>query len=77
VLRRQFGLWRGDVIVGWTKLYNGDLHNLYFLLNIIKMIKSSKMSLAGYVARMERKINTYRSFGKNLGGKRPPGRPRC
>jgi hypothetical protein len=40
VLRRIFGS-KGDEVTGdWRKLHNEELHNLYFLSNIIKMMKS-------------------------------------
>jgi hypothetical protein len=38
---------------GWRKLHNEQLHNLYFSPNIIIMIKSRRMRLAGHAARME------------------------
>jgi hypothetical protein len=31
VLRRIFGLKRGEVTEGWRKLHNAELHNLYSL----------------------------------------------
>jgi hypothetical protein len=33
----------GEVIGGWRKLHNGELHNLYSLTSIIRMIKSRRM----------------------------------
>jgi hypothetical protein len=50
VLRRIFGLKRKEVTGGWRKLHNEELHNLYFLPNIIRMIKSGMMRWAGRVA---------------------------
>jgi hypothetical protein len=38
-LRRVFGLKRGEMIRGWRKLHNEELHNLYFLPRIIRMLK--------------------------------------
>jgi hypothetical protein len=55
VLRRIFGPKRDEVIGGWRKLHNEELHNLYCSSNIIRMIKSRRMRLAGNVARMERR----------------------
>jgi hypothetical protein len=40
------------------------------------MIKSRRMSWAGYVARMREKRNAYRILLGNPEGKRPLGRPR-
>jgi hypothetical protein len=48
VLRRIFGLKRGEVTGGWRKL----LHNRYYSPSIIRMIKSKGMRWAGHVARM-------------------------
>jgi hypothetical protein len=36
------------------------LHNLYSSPNIIRWIKKRRMRLAGYIARMGEKRNTYR-----------------
>jgi hypothetical protein len=35
------------------KLHNKELHNLYFLPSIIRMIKSRRVRWAGHIARME------------------------
>jgi hypothetical protein len=40
------------------------------------MIKSRRMRLAGHVARMEEKRNSYKILVGNPEGKRPLGRPR-
>jgi hypothetical protein len=42
------------VIGGRRKLNNEELHNLYCLPNIIRIIKSRRMGSAGHVARMGR-----------------------
>jgi hypothetical protein len=52
VLRRIFGTKRDEVTGGWRKLHNEELHNLYSLPSIIKMIKSMRMGWARHVARM-------------------------
>jgi hypothetical protein len=54
VLRRIFGQKRDEVIGGWRKLHNEELHNLYSSPSTIRMIKSRRMRGAGYVARMGR-----------------------
>jgi hypothetical protein len=49
-----FGTKSGEVIGGWRKLYNEELHNLYSSLNIIKVIRSRKLRWVGHVALMGR-----------------------
>jgi hypothetical protein len=39
VLRRIFGPKRDEIIVGWRKLHNEELCNLYSSPSIIRMIK--------------------------------------
>jgi hypothetical protein len=60
VLRRTFGSKRDEVMGGWRKMHNEELHNLYPLPSIIRMIKSWKMRWAGHVARLGAKRNAYR-----------------
>jgi hypothetical protein len=47
---------------GWIKLHNEKLHNLYSLINIIRMIKSRRMRWAGHVARMRHLRNPYKNL---------------
>jgi hypothetical protein len=54
VLRKIFGSKKDEVTGDWRKLHNEELHNLYSLPNIIRMIKSRRMRWAGHVARMGR-----------------------
>jgi hypothetical protein len=42
------------VIEGWRKLHDEELHNLYSLPGLTKMMKFRAMRWPGYVARMER-----------------------
>jgi hypothetical protein len=44
---------------GGRKLHGDDLHNLYSLLFIIRMMKSRRRRWAGHVARMEEEMNTF------------------
>jgi hypothetical protein len=60
VLRRIFGPKRDEVTVGWRKLHNEELHNLYSSPSLIRMIKSRRTRWEGHVARMEKKRNAYR-----------------
>jgi hypothetical protein len=61
VLRRIFGPKRDEVIGGWRKLHDEDLHNLYCSPSIIRMIKSRRMRWARHLARMGRR-GVYRGF---------------
>jgi hypothetical protein len=76
VLRRIFGLKKDEVMGEWRKLHNEELHDLYSLPSIIRIIKS-RTRWAGHVARMGEKKNTHRLLVGKPEGKRPLGRPRC
>jgi hypothetical protein len=43
VLRRIFGPKRDEVTGDWRKLHNEELHNLYSLPYIIRLIKSRRI----------------------------------
>jgi hypothetical protein len=60
MLRRIFEQKRDEVTGVWRKLHNEELHNLYLLPSIIRMIKSIRMRWAENVARMGRKGVVYR-----------------
>jgi hypothetical protein len=47
VLRTIFGPKRGELIGGWRKRHNEELHNLYSSPSIIRMIKSRRMRWTG------------------------------
>jgi hypothetical protein len=78
VLRRIFGPMRDEMVGGWRKLHNEELHNLYCSPStcIIRIIMSRRMRWAGHVARMGEKRNAYRILVGKPVGKRPLGRPR-
>jgi hypothetical protein len=76
VLRKIFGPKRDEVIGGWRKLHNEELHNLYCSPSIIRIIKKSRIRWAGHLARMGENMNAYRILVGNPEGKRPLGRPR-
>jgi hypothetical protein len=59
VLSRIFEPKRDGVTGEWRKLHNEELHNLYSLPGIIRIIKSRRMRWAGHVARMGEKRNMY------------------
>jgi hypothetical protein len=51
VLKRVFWPKRDEVTEEWRKLYE-ELNDLYPLPNIVRVVKSRRMSWAGHVARM-------------------------
>jgi hypothetical protein len=55
VLRRIFGPKIDEVTGEWRKLHNEEPNGLYSLPNIMRVIKSRRMRLAGHVARMGRR----------------------
>jgi hypothetical protein len=57
VLGRIFGPRRGEVPEGWRKLHNEELHGLYSSPVIIRMVKSSRMKLAGCIGTIREKKN--------------------
>jgi hypothetical protein len=74
VLRRIFGPKRDEVIGGWRKLHNEELHNLYYLPSIITMIKLRRMRWTKHVARTGERSNVCKILVGKPEGKRPPGR---
>jgi hypothetical protein len=75
VLRKIFGPEREED-GSWRKLHNDELHNPYSSPNIVRVIKSRRMSWAGHVARMGKGRGVYRILVGESEGKRPLGRPR-
>jgi hypothetical protein len=70
-LRRTFGPKREEVAGEWRRLHNEGLHNLYASLNIIRVIKSMRMRLAGYIAHMVETRNAYKILVEKPEGNRP------
>jgi len=60
VLRRIFGLKRGEVTREWRKLHNEDLNDLYFSPNIGRVINSIRIRWAGGVRGMGQRSGVYR-----------------
>jgi hypothetical protein len=60
VLRRLFGPTRDEATGEWRRLHNEELNDLYLSPNIIRVIKSRRMRLAGHVPRMGEKRGAYR-----------------
>jgi hypothetical protein len=73
VLWRIFGGKRDEMTEGWRKLYNEELHNLYFSPNIIRMMKSRRMRWGGHIAHMRAKRIEYVILVGKSKGKRPLG----
>jgi hypothetical protein len=76
MLRKKFGPKRDEVIKGWRKLHDEQLHNLYGSPSIIRMTMSRRMRWAGHVARMGEKRNAYKILVGKPERNRPLGRPR-
>jgi hypothetical protein len=74
VLRKIFGLKREED-GSWRKLHNNELHSMYSLPNIVRVIKSRKMRWAGHGACMGKGRGIYRVLVGRSEGKRPLGRP--
>jgi hypothetical protein len=55
VPRRIFGPKRDEVIGEWRRLHKKELHALYSLPNISRVMKSRNLRWAGHVARRGRK----------------------
>jgi hypothetical protein len=54
ILRRIFGSRREEVVGGWRRLHNEELHNLYYSASIIRVIKPRRMRRAEHVAHVGR-----------------------
>jgi len=76
VLRRIFGPKREEVAGGCRRLHNEELHKLYVSPNVIKVIKSRRIRLAGNIARMGKIRCAYNILVGKPKGKRPLVRPR-
>jgi hypothetical protein len=61
----------------WRNMHNDELHSLYSLPNIVRVIKSRRLRWVGHVACMEEGGKVYRVFVGRPKRKRLVGRPRC
>jgi hypothetical protein len=59
MLRRIFGPKWEEVVGGWRRLCNKELHNLYASPIIIRVIKSRRMTWVGHIACMGEMRNAY------------------
>ena len=76
VLRRIFGPKNDEITGEWRILRNEELNKLFSSPNIVRVIKSRRMSWARHVARMGEARGVYRVLVGKPEGKRPLGRPR-
>jgi hypothetical protein len=76
VLRGIFGAKRDEVTGEWRRLHNEELNDLQSSPNIIPVIKSRIMRLAGPVACMGKKRCPHTILVGRPEGRRPLGRPR-
>jgi hypothetical protein len=76
VLGKIFGHKEGEIIRGWRKVYDEELHNLYSSPYIIRMIISMRMRWTGDIAHIGKKINAYRILVVKPKGKQLLGRTR-
>jgi hypothetical protein len=75
VLRKVFGPKREEDR-SWRKLHNDELHSLYSSTNIVRVIKSRRMTWPGHLALTGEGRGVYRILVGRPEGKRPLGRPR-
>lgn len=62
MFRRIIGL-NGDKVTGRCKeQHNEELHSLYSLTNVIRMLTPRRMRSGGHVVRMVEKRNAYKFF---------------
>jgi hypothetical protein len=71
VLKVVIGPKREEVKGDWRKLHNGELLDSYPSPIIIRVIKTSRMILAVYVAYMGSKRYAYKILVRKRKGKRP------
>jgi hypothetical protein len=59
-----------EVVRGWRRLHNEELHKIYASPNIIRVIKSGRMRGVGHIARFEQVRNAYSILVGKAEGKR-------
>jgi hypothetical protein len=55
-----FGPKKDETARKWREIHSEELHNLYCLPNIIRVLKSRRMRWAGHEARMRKNKDAYR-----------------
>jgi hypothetical protein len=63
-------------IILYYIMHNEELHGLYSLPSIVRVIKARRMGWAGHVARMGEVRDAYNILVGRPEGRRPLGRPR-
>jgi hypothetical protein len=76
VLRRVSESKRDEVTGEWRKFHNEEVSDLYYLPNIVRVVKSRRMRWAGHVARMGEGRGFHRVLVGKPEGKRPLERPK-
>ena len=76
VLRSIFGPKRDNVTGEWRRLHNEEHYVLYSSTNIIRMMKSRRLRLAGNVVRVGDRRDAYRILLEKSAEKRPLVRSR-
>jgi len=76
LLSKIFGPKRNEVTGDCRRPRKKELHNLYCLTKIIRVIKSRRMRWAGHVARMEDRRTAYRVLVGKPEGKKLLWKPR-
>ena len=72
-LRRIFGPKVKTVTGDWSKLHYEELHDLYSVPNIVRVIISMRIRWTEHVARMGKKINSCTILVGKREGKRTVG----
>jgi hypothetical protein len=73
VLRKIFGPKRVEMVGGWKRLHNEELHNLYISPNIIRVIESRRVKWTGHVAYIREVRIAHKFLVEKPEGRKPLG----